>query len=685
MGALAAVLAATVIVLSPQLGRVIGAHTSDHEQINLNQLEQRSIMYDRNGKQIAVLQRENRSPVKLADMSPNVVGAVLAVEDADFYQHKGVNLRSIFRALQSNVDAGGVSQGGSTITQQVVKNSVVGNERTLSRKLREAFLATQLERQMTKNQILERYLNSAYFGHNAYGVQAAAQTYFNIDAKQLDPAQGSMLASLISNPTDNDPVAHPAKALKQRGLALDRMVETHRLTQAAADLYKLVPLPTVVQQPVAVEGYFVQDVVNRLLDNTALGSTPSARYNAVYRGGLRIYTTYDPDAQAKAEQARNQTMPGNKGDGTFDVTDPVSGRPYSGTAAVASIEPGTGAVRVLVGGVNPSAPDGYNLADNSRGRQGGSSFKTFVLGEGIEKGAVPADTVDGTSPCGDVPGYPKNKPPTNYGGEGGFVGTLTQQTQQSSNCAFLRLGQIFGIGDSISLARKLGVTSTKLDDVPSAALGTNNVTPFDMAAAYSVFANDGVRNPPYLVERIEDTTGKIVFQHAATPQRIVSVQTARLVTQVLVANVAAGTGTKAQFPDGQQAAGKTGTTTSATDLWFVGYTPQMATAVWMGVPDGTIALSFGGGDATGGEYAASTWGVYMQSLLNGVPPVDFAGPDPTRDGHYLTMGSQDNGLTPNPPPPDNPRGSSTSTGGANNQGTDPAQSTDSSAPPNGGN
>ncbi len=656
MVALAALLATTVVLVSPEVARVVGAHVSDPEQINLDALAQRSIMYDRFGNQMAVLQRENRIPVKLADVSPHMVASVLAVEDSDFYQHKGVNLRSVFRALLSNVDAGGIAQGGSTITQQVVKNSIVGNERTLSRKLREGFLAVQLEKQLTKNQILERYLNTAYFGHNAYGVQAAAQTYFGKDAKDLDWAQSALLASMISNPSLYDPITSPQRTLARRKQALLRLVETKKLTKGEADFASLAPLPTAINEPPPPEGYFTQDVINRLLNDDRLGSTYSARYNAIFRGGLRIYTTYDPRAQAMAEQARNDTMPGGKGDGTFDVApDPKDGHSRIGTAAIVSIEPNTGAVRVMVGGVDPNSRDPFNLADNSSGRQAGSSFKPFVLAEGMERGLIPADTIDGTSPCPGLPGYEAQDqagtPPRNFAGEAGFVGDLTAQTQASSNCAFLRLGLVVGVPNFMNMARRLGLTSTPLKaEYTSAAIGTNSVTPFDMAAAYAVFADDGIRNPPYMVERVEDSTGHVLFEHQPAPERVMSVQSARLVTQILAANVQAGTGTKAQLTNGQPAAGKTGTTENATDLWFVGYTPQMATSVWMGAVEGAVPLSFGGGDATGGAYAADTWGNYMNRLLAERQVKDFAAPDPARDGRYLDW-HLDNGLLPPTPRP----------------------------------
>ncbi|MDQ6696735.1 MAG: transglycosylase domain-containing protein [Actinomycetota bacterium] len=644
-----AILAGAVVLIAPQARRLVSAHRSDHARINLSPLAERSLIYDRNGTLLATLHLDqNRSQVPLRLVSTTVIQSIIATEDQHFYQHKGVNLRSVVRAATTNLDKGKISQGGSTITQQVVKNALVGNKRNFSRKMREAVLAVELEKQMTKRQILERYVNTVYFGNGAYGVQAASQVYFDKDASKLNWPEGALLASLISSPNQFDPFRHPAVSLGRRRLVFRRLVETHKLTPQAVSLYNGVPLPTTAHQPHQVHDYFVDEVKSRLLSDPqfGLGDTAAARYRAVFQGGLRIHTTFDPAAQLLAVQARNQSMltvPGSAGDGTFPLpgielkrSSPNYGKPNFGTEAMVSIEPGTGAVRVMVAGPGFDRSP-YNLATSRH--QPGSSMKSYVLATLFSSGYVPDDLVSGDSCV-----FPQTGNPSFYAVSGSAgVDTITGQTKRSSNCAFLRLGQIIGLDKVVDLAKRLGVTS-RCPDSPcldprnvSLPLGTADISPFDMAAAYSVFANDGIRNAPYVVDRIEDRNGKVIYQHRPSPELVLAPQTARLVNQVLQANVQGGTGTNAQLRSGQPAAGKTGTTNDSKNLWFVGYTPQLATAVWMGSAGSSEApMDFGQGEATGGRYAALTWGDFMNPLLTNTPIVPFAQPNPTRSGISLT-------------------------------------------------
>jgi len=643
MGVTVAALAVAVVLIAPQAGHLASAHRSDHERINLDPLAERSLIFDRNGSLLATLHLDqNRSQVPLSDVPKTVTGSIIAVEDANFYRHKGVNLRSIVRAAGSNIDTGRASQGGSTITQQLVKNGLVGNKRNFSRKIREAVLAVELEKQMTKDEILERYLNTVYFGNGAYGVQAAAEVYFNKSVGKLNWAEGALLASLIRSPNQYDPFRRRTLALRRRDLGFRRLIETHRLTRAEVSFYRQVPLPRSANQPRRVDDYFVDEVKQRLLDDPrfGLGATQSARYHSVFQGGLRIHTTFDPVAQLFALGARNQTMltvPGSTGNGTFPLPgiDTKTGKPNFGTEAIVSIEPSTGAVRVMVGGPGFNRYK-YNLATSNQ--QPGSSMKAFVLAALFENGYVPDDQVSGDSCKFKIPGQPL------YAVEGkAGTDTITGQTKRSANCAFIRLGQIVGTRKVIDLARLMGITtplaegSLNPDLFVSLPLGTAVVKPFDMASAYSVFANDGMRNEPYFIDRIEDRHGKVLYQHRLSPVRVLQPQTARLVTQVLTANVEGGTGTRAKITTGQPAAGKTGTTQLATDVWFVGYTPQLATAIWMGGAGNTdISLTFPGiGGATGGKFPALTWGVYMNSLLARVPIIPFIDPDATRPGQDL--------------------------------------------------
>jgi len=719
----------SVVALGPGARELARATSFTDDPVELPALGGTSVMYDRYGKPLQSFEAEQRDVVTLDKVPPTVIESVLAVEDSGFYRHGPVDARSILRAARTNVDSGGAQQGGSTITQQVIKTSITGSKRTLRRKLSEARLATQLEKQMTKDQILERYLNIIYLANNSYGVQAAAQTYWGVDVGKLDWAQGALLASLIRNPNGYDPIRHPVAARTQRRLALRRLVSTGRLSQADADRANKEPLPKSLHLVTnRVDDYFVQEVEDRLLNkanaNTveghALGKTYRQRYNAFFRGGLRIYTTYDPAAQAQAVAARQASnIPGGmNADGTFylpDYVDPATGKSYPqyGTMSIVSVEPSSGAVRVLLGGPGLSKTNRFDIATDAPGKQPGSSFKTYVLAAAMEAGYVPDDLIDGSSPCtvaADDPRFVSPARPassldvgppftlTNFAGEGGSLGTLTSQTQVSSNCAFARLAQVVGLRKVIDMARAMGITSCiSLDPVmpdsancmnpwriPQAYGGTNGVHPLDMADGYATLANDGVHNDAYFVDRVEDRTGHVIWAHSAAPERAMSIQSARLVTQILQANVQGGTGTAAQLSSGQPSAGKTGTTTEAKNIWFVGYTPQLATAVWIG--DGSVSaeVPLFGGSATGGVYAAYTWNVFMAAVLNGQPIVPFPKPAPTRQGMQLNMGPGDGSplqltdaetLKLNQKPvtgtgADNGTGTGTGTGSSTGSGTD---------------
>jgi len=626
---------ASAMAVAPQAKGLASAHISDHVRVRLDALAERSYIYDRYGNPLATLYDEqNRVRVKLSDISRPVVQAVLAVEDSHFYEHNGVNLRSIGRALSANLEQGSVEQGGSTITQQVVKNSIVGNKQDISRKLREAFLAVELEKQMSKNEILERYLNSIYLGNGAYGVQAASELYFGRDAKDLGWAEAALLAALIRSPVEYDPFRNPELSTRRRALVFRRLVEVGELRPAEVRLLSVVSLPVVPNRPRPADDYFVEQVKQQLLADTRLGATPTARFNAVFGGGLRIYTTFDPLAQQVAKEARDATLPNNNGDGTFTLDpDPITGAPRFGTAAMAAVEPRTGAVRVLVGGPGFDRYK-YDLATQGT-RQPGSSFKTFVLTALMEEGYSPTDLVDGRGPCADIPGYEK-EPAQNFEGSPGGVATILSQTLKSSNCAYLRLGQIAGLEKVADVARRMGLTTPLEPAYASMAIGAQEVHPLDMAAAYSVLANDGIKNPPYFVDRVTDTQNRILFEHRPAGERVVSEQTARLVTEVLVNNVRSGTGTRARLTNGQEAAGKTGTTQDSSDVWFVGYTPQLSLSVWMGASSGRVSLSFGSG-ATGGRYPAATWGLFMNRQLQGAPVQAFPAPAPRPGGNCLRM------------------------------------------------
>ncbi len=595
--------------------------------MELDQLAQRSVVYDRDGGVLAVLHvDENRSPVTLDQVPQHVIDAVLDVEDDGFYEHDGVNVRSILRAGLANVESGSVRQGGSTITQQLVKQSLLTPERDIGRKAKEAVLAVRLEQQMTKDDILERYLNTVYLGNTAYGLQAAAETYWGVDAKDLTVEQGAFLAGLIRNPVGYDPFKDAKRhelALQRRNLALDRMVVRHHLTPEQAEQLKQIPIPEKKEQVFkSAQDYFVEEVEQHLLADPRLGATQPERYNAIFRGGLRIETTFDPRLQEIAQRQIDTKIPDTKG--RFE-------------AALISIEPKTGAVRAMVAGKD-YANTQYNLATGrgGSGRQPGSSFKPIVLTAALEKGIGPEDTINGAEPCPiRIKGVEPNPyEPGNYEGSKGSNGPISQATVRSLNCAFVRLGLAldddpFKSMDKVAeTARRLGIPIPEDGKYgPSISLGAKEATPLQMATVYSTFANEGVRQEPYFVERVVDRDGKEVLRGMTAGKRIIDANVARTVTSVLRKVVDGGTGTKARQRD-RVAAGKTGTSQEWRDAWFVGYTPELTTAVWMGNPKAQDSMkNVGGIRVTGGSFPATVWGAYMAEAMKGVPAGKFTEPN----------------------------------------------------------
>ena len=585
----------------------------------------RSQVFAADGSLIATLRGvENRDPIPLDQMPETIKRSVLAVEDAEFYQHGGINVRGLIRALVQNVQSGSVEQGGSTITQQLVKKALLSDDRVLNRKTKEAALAIRLEGQLSKDQILELYLNTVYFGSGAYGVQAAAETYWGKNAADLTYGDSALLAAMISNPVQYDPVLHPVAATEQRRIALDRMVANGVITRAEATAFDASPLPSGTCTdssetrpaecgPVEVpppDSYFVEEVKLQLLADTRLGATYEERYQMVFGGGLQINTTLDPIAQQAAQEAHDNTFP-----------DYVRAEADSKgiTTAMVSVENSTGAVRALVGG--PGFENfKYDIATHEPGRQTGSTFKTFVLLTALEQGVQPDDLVGGGGEWPNPGGTPDPYVITGGGG------TLQSVTQASSNGAFVRLGQTVGLDNVVDLARRLGVESDFDPRSKSMPLGVFDVTPMEMASAYSAIPNAGVRQQQYYIESVVDRTGKVLIEHEADPTRAVSVQTACLATQVLESNVQAGTGTNARL-NGMSAAGKTGTTESNTNTWFVGFTPYMTTAVWMGIPaSGTTPMgNLGGREQFGGLWPATIWRNFNQDWVDrsGAKDVDF--------------------------------------------------------------
>ena len=637
-----ALLCATVVAVAKPLSWLGHVGDGDVVELTLGNLEQRSYVYAANGATLSILRDEfNRQPIELADIPPKVIDAILAVEDVGFWTHDGVNARGLLRALGANLGAGGVAQGGSTITQQLVKLEIVGPERTIERKAQELVLARRLEEDMTKEEILTRYLNKVWFGNHAYGIQAASETYFGVSPKDLNMAQAAMLAGLIRNPNTNNPFRFPDDAKNRRLDALRRMEDAGVITPEELTVFDASPLPTDPQRVAPLtEDYFTAAVREELMNAPWLGETREQREAAINRGGMKIHTTFDPRAQQLALDARNNNMPGVNG--VFDVTAPGSGQVFQATADVVTIEQATGAVRAMVGGPGFDHYE-YNLVTQSS-RNTGSAAKTFVLASLMEQGYSPNDIVDGSSPCVfDVPEQSDPYEVDSRATPRQAIGTISEMTTRSINCAYVRLGLIArpawgDLANRLGLEYRNGAETRPFQSLASAPLGANSVTPLQMAGAYGAIANDGVYNKPYMIERVEAVNGQVLYQHTPTPTPALSPQAARLTTRVLQQNVQSGTGNNAQLPGGRPAAGKTGTATNNADVWFVGYTGQYTTSVHIGALGENVPLRVPGeGQFFGGNYPAKIWAALMGPLHDGLPEVGFPAPGPTRAPTFLHL------------------------------------------------
>jgi penicillin-binding protein 1A len=570
---------------------------------------ERTQVYDRNGRLIEVLHDEqDRIVVPLASMPQVLRDAVLAAEDERFYQHGGIDDRGILRALLANLIQGQTVQGGSTITQQLVRNAYPDlHDRSLVRKVKEASLAAQLEERMTKDQILEAYLNRVYFGAGYYGVEAASRGYFGRHVANLSLAQAATLAGIIREPERANPRSNPDQARQRRDTVLRQMASLKMVDAASAARASRDPVR--VQPPRETGGrypWFIDALKTQLMNDPRLGSTPAERHRTLYEGGLRIDTTLDPTTQQQAEQAA------------------AAGRPESGPdVALVSIDPRDGAVRAMVGGRNYSRRK-FNLATQAE-RQAGSSFKPFVLATAMDNGISPDSRWESSGFSSDeVCGRPWTV--GNFEGKGSGRISLREATWRSVNGVYARVMGRLCPPKVVSMARRLGVTVPESQaHAPSIALGAANVTPLEMASAYATIADLGVYHRPMLFTSIS-RHGETLIENRAEGDRRISAALAYQVTDVLKGVVRSGTGTAAQI--GRPEAGKTGTSQDYRDAWFIGYTPQLATAVWMGNPEQEEPmLDVGGIRVTGGSYPARIWHDFMAAALAGQPAVDWSRPD----------------------------------------------------------
>lgn len=573
------------------------------EDVNAIAKRQTTLIYAADGSNLSMLFRENRTIVPLSKISPKLRNAVVAIEDERFYKHKGIDYTGILRAAVRDVASREVAEGGSTITQQYVKNAYFSPERTLTRKLKEAMLAYRLEKNFTKEQILVRYLNTIYLGDGAYGVETASRTYFGKPASDLSLAESATIAGLIRAPEVYNPHRNPKTALKRRNIVLEKMVSLGLASEKEAAWAKSSALGMVPKKPPAeIAPYFVEWVKESLAN----------RFDSsmLYSQGLRIYTTLDPKIQHAAEKAATSRL----------------NQPGDPDVAVVAIEPSTGAVKAVVGGRDFSKQK-FNLATQGR-RQPGSAFKPFTLAAAMLEGASPDLLYDSSSPQSFQIDAGKVWKVRNYSGYGGGKIDLWRATAISSNVVFAKVIVDVGAKKVADLAKNAGIT-TPINTDPAIALGglKDGVSPLEMASAYATFANSGVHLDPFGVTKVTTAEGKLLYEHKANPKRAMEESVAYLVTKALKNVIDWGTGTAAYI--NRPAAGKTGTTDDYSDAWFVGYTPDLSVAVWVGYRDVARPMKdIRGISVTGGTFPAKIWGDFMASALKGTETRRF--PDPPR-------------------------------------------------------
>lgn len=568
-----------------------------------------SQIYDINGNELANVHAEqNRVPVKISQVPEHLKDAFIAVEDVRFYDHSGVDPKGIMRAVFANITNKGVAEGGSTITQQLAKNAYLTQDRTYKRKIQEVFLALQLERKYTKDEILELYLNQIYFGQGAYGVQAAARTYFGKDVKDLDLNECAMLAGIPKSPNYFSPLNNLQAAQERKAVVLDQMAKYGYISSSTAAKTKAESLKLVKPQKQETNGlaaYFIDYVTQQMIEKYGA--------DAVYQEGLKIYTTLDVDMQ-KAAEAAMQNLPTYSTDG--------SGNKQPQGALVA-IEPSTGYIKAMVGG---RGTDQFNRATMAE-RQPGSSFKPFVFAAALENGLTPSSTVE------DKPINIGGWQPQNYSRN--FNGTVTMRyvAEQSLNVPTIKIAQEVGMEKIIYLAEKMGISTfvkegSANDMNYAVSIGgmTKGVTPLEMTSAYGTFANDGVHVEPVAIVKVLNQKGEVLEEAHPKSEQVLKKSTANNLTSMLMGVIARGTGTRANI--GRPAAGKTGTTDNYQDAWFVGYVPDLVTGVWVGCDDNARM-----GSMTGGTTPAAIWKAFMSQVVQGMPNKNF-------NGAYLTSVEQ---------------------------------------------
>lgn len=605
-------------------------------------LPQNSIIYAADGTPITTLHAEQDRVLVPIDRIPQVLqDAVVAIEDKRFWSHKGVDLKALVRAAYVNATEGRIVEGGSTITQQYVKNTLVGNDRTLKRKIREARLAWELEQDYSKREILGKYLNTIYFGKGAYGVQAAAKKYFSKRASQLNLVESALLAGLIAAPERYDPVDVPEVAIGRRNLVLGRMRDLGMLEEPV--------YAEAVSSPLALRlapekrryraAYFVEYVKEQILHDPLFGQTDRDRYDFLFKGGLRIHTTIDLEMQKAADNAVNGVL----------------SQPGDPSGALTAVDPRTGHIVAMVGGrdffakpkKDPVAQVNLATGDGGTGRQSGSAFKPFALVAAIASGISPQKTYRASSSITIPLGYGAPWHVQNYEGSGFGDITLENATIDSVNVVYAQLIMELGPQRVVDTAHQMGIRS-RIRSVPSAVLGTNEVNTLEMASAFGTLAANGAYAQPVAIQRITDATGRVLYEAEPIVEEVLNPGVAWVATQILRKVILYGTGVAANI--GRPAAGKTGTAQQWRDAWFAGYIPQLSAAIWVGFPQAQIPMVPPKTRirVTGGSFPTQIWHAFMAAVTRKMPVEDFTKPE----SHFVslavdvTQGCLANELTP---------------------------------------
>ncbi|MET8506012.1 transglycosylase domain-containing protein [Streptomyces sp. NPDC004787] len=648
-----AVLAGIALPAAGALGLAAKGTVEGFDEIPSNlktpPLSQRTTILDSEGGHIATVYSRDRKVVPIDKISPYMQKAIVAIEDSRFYEHGAIDLKGVLRAINRNAQSGGVAQGASTLTQQYVKNVFVeeagddpekvaqATQQTMGRKVRELKFAIQVEEELGKKKILENYLNITFFGQQAYGIEAASQRYFSKPAADLTLPEAAMMAGLVQSPSRYDPVNDIQEATKRRNVVLQRMADVKDISQAEADKAKATPIKLKVKSPkngciTAVDGagFFCDYVRKTILTDPVFGKTAEERQKLWNLGGLTIRTTLSPRAQEAANEAAIAKV---------DKDDPVA-------AAVVQVQPGTGKI-LSMGQSRPYGLDqklhqttlnlsvGKKMGGTTYGFQVGSTFKPITAAAALEKGLSPAQSFDDPTEitlserdytrCDGKPsGYADWKVGNELTSEKGMY-DMTSALGKSINTYFARLEQMAGLCETLTMAKKVGYErelGKPIVQSPSATLGAVESTPLDMASVYATFANRGTYCTPIAIESIKTATGEKLKVPQTECSRAMTERTADTINQMLKGVVEDGTGTKAGLSD-RDNAGKTGTTNDRKDAWFVGYTPNLSTAVWVGDDIGEkksmYDITIGGqyyDKVCGGCLPGPIWRIAMTGALN---------------------------------------------------------------------